>query len=87
MFQFPVSLAGSREERHGTSSSSEPSDENRMPVDEVDFFSDKKHRVVDDREDNKTTIVNLKKETSHDEGGRGSDLDLNVSFYFFILII
>ncbi|XP_022723484.1 probable WRKY transcription factor 31 [Durio zibethinus] len=81
MFQFPVSLAGSREDRRGTSSSSSPSNENRLAVDEVDFFSDKKHMVVDDREDNKTSIVNVKKETSRVEAGPGSDLDVNTGLH------
>ncbi|XP_022716131.1 probable WRKY transcription factor 31 [Durio zibethinus] len=81
MFQFPVSLAGSREDRHGTSSSSSPSDENRLAVDEVDFFSDKKHRVVDDREDNTTTIVNIKSESCQGEDGPGSDLHVNTGLH------
>ncbi|XWS12865.1 hypothetical protein CRYUN_Cryun37aG0127200 [Craigia yunnanensis] len=79
IFQFPVSLAGSRDDSHGTFSSSSPSDENRLAVDEVDFFSDKKHRVVDDREDNKSTAV--QKVTSHGEGGQGSDLDVNTGLH------
>ncbi|KAK8501957.1 hypothetical protein V6N13_023266 [Hibiscus sabdariffa] len=62
MFQFPVSLAGSRDDRRGTSS---PSDDTRIPVDEVDFFSDKKSRIVgEDR---------VKKE--HGEPAPSSDLD------------
>ncbi|XVF26073.1 hypothetical protein REPUB_Repub13aG0268600 [Reevesia pubescens] len=82
MFQFPVSLAGSREDRHGISSSSSPSNENKVAVDEVDFFSDKKHRVVDDRDqDNKTNTVNVKKETSHCEGGPDSNLDVNTMLH------
>ena len=72
MFQFPVSIAGSREDRHGTSSPA--SDDNRLAVDEVDFFSGKKHRVVDDRDDDKTNTVNVKKET---------DLNVNVSVFYF----
>ncbi|XP_022720637.1 probable WRKY transcription factor 31 [Durio zibethinus] len=74
MFHFPVSLAGSSEDHHGTSS---PSDENCLAVHEVDFFSDKKHRIVDDREHNKTTAVNVK-ETSYGEGGSASDLDIGL---------
>ncbi|XWS18176.1 hypothetical protein CRYUN_Cryun32bG0020100 [Craigia yunnanensis] len=81
MFQFPVSLAGSREDHHRTYSSSSPSDQNRVAVDEVDFFSDKKLRVVDDHEHYKTTTVNVKKETSHGEGGLASDLDVNTGLH------
>ncbi|XWS15551.1 hypothetical protein CRYUN_Cryun34aG0009900 [Craigia yunnanensis] len=76
MFQLPVSLAGSREDCHGISSSSLPSNENRVAVDEVDFFSDKKHRVIGDR-DNKTATV--KKETSQGKGG--PDLDVNTRLH------
>ncbi|KAG4177967.1 hypothetical protein ERO13_A10G012000v2 [Gossypium hirsutum] len=65
MFQFPVSLAGSRDDdRRGTSASSSPSDDTKLPVDEVDFFSDKKVRVVDD----------VKKESIE---APASDLDVN----------
>ncbi|KAK8642214.1 hypothetical protein V6N13_011570 [Hibiscus sabdariffa] len=82
MFQFPVSLAGSREDHRGTSSSSSPASaaDNRLVVDEVDFFSDKKHGVDDD---NKTsTTVTFKKETSHGGGGPGSDnLDVNTGLH------
>ncbi|XP_039037489.1 probable WRKY transcription factor 31 isoform X2 [Hibiscus syriacus] len=68
MFQFPVSLTGSRDDRRGTSaSSSSPSDDTRLPVDEVDFFSDKKSRVIDDD--------CVKKE--HGEPAPASDLDVN----------
>ncbi|GMI93296.1 hypothetical protein like AT1G62300 [Hibiscus trionum] len=68
MFQFPVSLAGSRDDRRGTSaSSSSPLDDTRIPLDEVDFFSDKKSRVVDDDR--------VKKE--HDEPAPASGLDVN----------
>lgn len=93
MFQFPVSLGGSRDDvvRHGTSSnSSSPNNSdhdhnNRVrPVDEVDFFSvHKKHRIVDDDDqDNKiTSHVNVKKESSP-----APELDVNVSFFlsFFL---
>lgn len=86
MFQFPVSLAGSREDRHGSGTTSDD-DQNgrRLAVDEVDFFSDKKRKVVDDDQDNKTisAAVNVKKETSHGDGGPASDnSDVNVSFFF-----
>ncbi|XVF40743.1 hypothetical protein PTKIN_Ptkin01aG0139700 [Pterospermum kingtungense] len=84
MFQFPVSLAGSREDRHGqrTSSSSSPSDDNRVAVDEVDFFSvHKKHRFADDREDRRTSTVNVKEESSHGEGAPASDLDVNTGLH------
>ncbi|KAK8524318.1 hypothetical protein V6N13_015347 [Hibiscus sabdariffa] len=68
MFQFPVSLAGSRDDRRGTSvSPSSPSDDTRIPVDEVDFFSDEKSRVVDDDR--------VKKELG--ELAPASDLDVN----------
>ncbi|XVF87770.1 hypothetical protein PTKIN_Ptkin18bG0147400 [Pterospermum kingtungense] len=78
MFQFPVSLTGSREDnRHGTS------DDNRLKVDELDFFSDKKRKVVDDSDaDNKTiSDVNVKKETSHGEAGPASDSDVNTGLH------
>lgn len=80
MFQFPVSLAGFREDHQGTSSSSSPSGQEKRPVavDEVDFFSDKKTRVVVGGDD-KTGTVSVKKETSHGEAAPGSDLDVNVS--------
>lgn len=87
MLQFPVSLAGSREDRPGTSSSSSPaSDDNRVAVDEVDFFSNKKHGVVDEK---KTGTVIVKTETtSHGGDGPSSDhLDVNVSVLFFILLL
>ncbi|KAE8723086.1 WRKY transcription factor 6 [Hibiscus syriacus] len=68
MFQFPISLAGSRDDSQRTSgSSSSPSDDTRIPVDEVDFFSDKKSRTFDDDR--------VKKE--HGEPARASDLDVN----------
>lgn len=71
MFQFPVSLSGSRDnDRRGTSASSSPSDDTKIPVDEVDFFSDKKVRVVDD----------VKKESIE---APASDLDVNVSLVRF----
>ncbi|KAE8670172.1 putative WRKY transcription factor 42 [Hibiscus syriacus] len=77
MFQFPVSLAGYREDHRGTSSPSSPaSANNRLVVDEVDFFSDKKHRVDDD---NKTsTTVTAKKKTSH---GGGDHLGVNTGLH------
>ncbi|KAL4290146.1 hypothetical protein GQ457_14G011030 [Hibiscus cannabinus] len=62
MFQFPVSLAGSRDDHRGTTASS---DDTRIPVDEVDFFSDKKSRIVDEDR--------VKKE--HGEPAPSSDLD------------
>ncbi|KAE8664460.1 WRKY transcription factor 6 [Hibiscus syriacus] len=68
MFHFPISLAGSRDDRRGTSaSSSSPSDDTRLPVDEVDFFSDKKSRVIDDD----------RVEKEHGEPAPASDLDVN----------
>ncbi|KAE8736226.1 aspartic proteinase-like isoform X1 [Hibiscus syriacus] len=72
MFQFPVSLAGSREDHRGTSSSSSPaSSDNRLVVDEVDFFSDKKQRIDDD---NKTsTTVTANKKNPHGGGAPGFD--------------
>ncbi|KAE8696736.1 putative WRKY transcription factor 31 [Hibiscus syriacus] len=78
MFKLPVSLAGSREDHRGASSPA--SADNRLVVDEVDFFSEKKHRVVDD---NKTsTTVTVKMETSHGGGGPGSDhLDVNTGLH------
>ncbi|MBA0865909.1 hypothetical protein Goshw_016366 [Gossypium schwendimanii] len=81
MLQFPVSLAGSREDRPGTSSSSSPaSDDNRVAVDEVDFFSNKKHGVVDEK---KTGTVTVKTETtSHGGDGPSSDhLDVNTGLH------
>ncbi|KAE8656524.1 putative WRKY transcription factor 31 [Hibiscus syriacus] len=78
MFQFTVSLAGSREDHRGPSSPA--SADNQLVVDEVDLFSDKKRRVVDD---NKTsTAVTVKMETSHGGGGPGSDhLDANTGLH------
>ncbi|XP_039050147.1 WRKY transcription factor 6-like isoform X2 [Hibiscus syriacus] len=68
MFQFPVTLAGSRDDCRGTSASlSSPSDDTRLPVNEVDFFSDKKSRVIDDDR--------VKKE--HGEPAPASELDVN----------
>ncbi|GMI91457.1 hypothetical protein like AT1G62300 [Hibiscus trionum] len=85
MFLFPVSLAGSREDHRGTSSSSSPASAgNRVVVDEVDFFSDKKHRVEidDDKKPSSSTTVTVKKETSHGGGGPGSDhLDVNTGLH------
>ncbi|XP_007026134.2 PREDICTED: probable WRKY transcription factor 31 [Theobroma cacao] len=82
MFQFPVSLAGFREDHQGTSSSSSPSGQEKRPVavDEVDFFSDKKTRVVVGGDD-KTGTVSVKKETSHGEAAPGSDLDVNTGLH------
>ncbi|OMO76839.1 DNA-binding WRKY [Corchorus capsularis] len=75
MFQFPVSLAGSREDRHGgTSSSSSPSEV-------VDFFSDKKNRVAvdDDHQDNnKTAAVNVKKESSTSLGEASDHVNIGL---------
>ncbi|XP_039049754.1 probable WRKY transcription factor 31 [Hibiscus syriacus] len=68
MFQFPVSLASSREDHRGTSSPA--SADNQQVVDEVDFFSDKKHRVVDDNKIG--TTVTVKTEISHGGGGPAS---------------
>ncbi|KAE8673456.1 WRKY transcription factor 6 [Hibiscus syriacus] len=70
MFQFPFSLAGSRDDRQRASAySSSPSNDTRIPVDEVDFFSDKKSRVVDDDR--------VKKEHGNGKPAPASYLDVN----------
>lgn len=51
------------------------SDENRVAVDEVDFFSD--NRLKDNNSDKKAVSINVKKENSHGEAALPSDLDVN----------
>ncbi|GLU15492.1 hypothetical protein SLE2022_319760 [Rubroshorea leprosula] len=76
--QFPVNLAGSRDDPLADSTTSLPPDGNR--VSEVDFFSVNKNRVAVDRahdKDDKTSsaTVNVKKENSHGDAGTSSDFD------------
>lgn len=75
MFQLPAS------DNNNDAPSS--SDDNRVAVDEVDFFSDDKNRasISDHRQDdrNKTSnTVHVKKENSHDELRHRTALDVNV---------
>lgn len=71
MFQFPVSLSGSRDDHPaGSAAASSPSDDNRVP--EVDFFSDNKI----------SSRVNVKKENSHGDAGPSSQIDrVNVGLH------
>ncbi|KAH9797955.1 putative WRKY transcription factor 31 [Citrus sinensis] len=77
MFQLPAS---------DNSNAPSSSDDNRVAVDEVDFFSDDKNRVSisDHREDdrNKTTnSVHIKKENSHDQLRHRTGLDVNTGLH------
>nr|QWQ79529.1 WRKY transcription factor protein 11 [Zanthoxylum armatum] len=73
MFQFPASA------NNNNAPSPTPSDDNRVAVDEVDFFSDNKNRVAhhDDRNNKTTSAVHIKKENSLDDVRRRTGLDVN----------
>lgn len=74
MFQFPAS------DNNNNAPSPTPSDDNRVAVDEVDFFSDNKNRVAhhDDRNNKTTSAVHIKKENSLDDVRRRTGLGVNV---------
>nr|WGV38247.1 WRKY [Loropetalum chinense var. rubrum] len=75
--EFPVNL-NFREEQAG----SLPSDENRMVVDEVDFFSDNKNKVINDSDHSKTSgSISVKKENSHGESASRSESDVNTGLH------
>ncbi|KAJ4703926.1 WRKY family transcription factor [Melia azedarach] len=58
-----------------------PSDENRVAVDEVDFFSDKKNKVDDDNQRIITSTVNVKKENPHEDVRQRTSLDVNTGLH------
>lgn len=78
MFRFPVSLGGSRDGlRHDQIT---PLDEQRVVVDEVDFFSEKRDRVLRENinnEDEEANKVHVKMENSRvEENNRSGNVNV-----------
>lgn len=89
--EFPVKL-GRRDDQ--AASHPPPSDDNRLAVGEVDFFSNNKNRLANDDDSKTISVVSVKKENSHGDVAPRPVLDVNVSksselcnFPFIFLVI